>query len=89
MTKLGPSTWIVEGRVDVEDLADEIGVELPEGPYATVGGLFLAIAGRVPDVGDQVETDGVRMTVLKMDRRRIDRLRVELTAPATAQADTG
>lgn len=80
MVKLGPSTWIVEGRVDVEDLAEEIGVELPEGPYATAGGLFLAVAGRVPQVGDQTEVDGVRMTVLRMDRRRIDRLRVELTS---------
>ena len=78
MTKLGPATWIVDGRVDVEDLAAEVGVRLPEGPYATAGGLFLAAAGRVPQVGDHVDIDGVRLTVLRMDRRRIDRLRVEL-----------
>ncbi len=86
MTKLGPSTWIVEGRVPVEDLADEIGVELPEGPYATAGGLFLAVAGRVPQAGDQVELDGLRMTVLRMDRRRIDQMRVELTSPGSDPA---
>ncbi len=76
--RLGPTTWIVDGRVPVEDLADEIGVELPEGPYATVGGLYLAVTGRVPEVGDHADVNGIEMTVLKMDRRRIDRLRVEL-----------
>jgi CBS domain containing-hemolysin-like protein len=69
--------WIADGRVDVEELAETLGTELPEGPYATAGGLFLSIAGDIPAEGDSVEVVGFRMTVLQMDRRRIDRLRIE------------
>ena len=71
--------WIADGRVPVEELAETLGAELPEGPYATAGGLFLSIAGDIPAEGDSVEVAGFRMTVLEMDRRRIDRLRIELT----------
>ncbi len=84
IVRLGPGSWVAEGRVPVEDLAKEIGVELPEGPYATVGGLFLAVTGRVPDVGDRTQVDGVRLTVLKMDRRRIDRIRVDVSSDEAA-----
>jgi CBS domain containing-hemolysin-like protein len=71
--------WITDGRVPVEELAEELGTDLPEGPYATVGGLFLSIAGDIPGEGDTVEIEGYRLTVMGMDRRRIDRLRIEAT----------
>ena len=69
---------MVEGRVAVEDLSDELGCELPEGPYSTVGGLYLWASGEIPAIGDRIEIDGVGFTVLRMDRRRIDRLRVDV-----------
>ncbi|MDR9449939.1 MAG: hemolysin family protein [Acidimicrobiia bacterium] len=71
------NVWIADGRVDVEELAETLGAELPEGPYATAGGLFLSVAGDIPAEGDSIEVAGYRMTVLEMDRRRIDRLRIE------------
>jgi CBS domain containing-hemolysin-like protein len=69
--------WVADGRVPAEELAETLGAELPEGPYATAGGLFLSIAGDIPKEGDWAEVAGYRMTVLAMDRRRIDRLRIE------------
>lgn len=71
------NAWVADGRVPVEELAETLGTELPEGPYATAGGLFLSIAGDIPAEGDSAEVAGYRMTVLEMDRRRIGRLRIE------------
>jgi putative hemolysin len=76
-SKVGEGVWVVEGRVPVEDLSEEMDIDLPEGPYASVGGLYLWAAGRIPEVGDRVEVESIEMTVLRMDRQRIDRLRVE------------
>ena len=75
--RLADRMWIVEGRVPVEELEEELGTGLPEGPYASVAGLYLTAAGRIPEVGDSLDVDGVTFTVLRMDRRRIDRMRVE------------
>jgi CBS domain containing-hemolysin-like protein len=69
--------WVADGRVPVEELAETLGAVFPEGPYATAGGLFLSITGDIPAEGDSVEVGGYRLTVLEMDRRRIDRLRIE------------
>ncbi|MDH4118746.1 MAG: hemolysin family protein, partial [Acidimicrobiia bacterium] len=78
MYRLNDEMWVVEGRVPVEDVAEEIKIELPDGPYTSIGGLFLFESGRIPDAGDHVIVEGVKLTVLRMDRRRIDRLRVEV-----------
>ena len=70
-------TWVADGRLPVEELARVTAASIPEGPYTTVAGLFMALAGRVPDPGDEVVVDRLRLVVLDMDRNRINRLRVE------------
>lgn len=78
IVRIGKRNWIADGRVPVEDLAQEIERPIPEGPYTTVGGLFMAVAGEVPDEGDTVSVDGVELTVLQMDRNRVDRVDISV-----------
>jgi putative hemolysin len=66
---------IVPGSFPVHDLPD-LGVSLPEGPYATVAGLVLERLGRLPEPGETVQVDGWRLEVLAVDRRAITRLRL-------------
>lgn len=79
VVRIGSRNWIADGRVTVEDLSQEIDRPFPDGPYTTVAGLFMALAGQVPEEGDAVEIDGVELTVLQMDRNRVDR--VDVSAP--------
>jgi len=78
VVSLAPRTWMADGRLDIEDVEEVIGLEFPDGPYSTIGGLYLAVAGHIPDEGQFVDVDRVRLTVLQMDRNRIGRLRIEL-----------
>jgi putative hemolysin len=72
----GHEHWMVDGRTDLDEVEEAIGVSLPRGEYATIGGLILDLAGRVPGVGDTVEAVGYRLEVLAMDRNRVDRVSV-------------
>lgn len=74
--------WMTDGRLSIEDLESELGLHLPEGPYATTAGLFLAMAGRIPREGDSITVDGITMTVVTMDRNRIAKIRVERASGA-------
>ena len=69
--------WLADGRIPIEDLEAELTCDLPAGPYATAGGLLMTIAGRIPKEGDVVHCNGLKFTVLQMDRNRVDRIRVE------------
>jgi putative hemolysin len=66
----------VDGLLNIEDFAEQTGVELPEGPYETVAGYILKVLGHLPTVGDEVEASGARLRVTLLDGRRVDRVRV-------------
>jgi putative hemolysin len=71
---------VLAGSFPIHDLGD-LGVELPEGDYATVAGLVLAVLGRIPDrPGDAVRIDGWTATVLAVDHHAITRIRLRRDA---------
>ncbi|MGH9046145.1 MAG: hemolysin family protein [Acidimicrobiales bacterium] len=71
---------VVAGRMPIDDAADLLGTELPEGGWDSVGGLLLDTAGRVPSEGDSVTVDGFRLVAERVQGRRIARVRIEPTA---------
>jgi putative hemolysin len=77
----------VDGKLNLDEIADISGVELPEGPYATVGGFLMAAVGRLPRVGDHVEHDGFRLEVTEVEGRRAARVRV--TPPPVEATEPG
>ena len=68
--------WHIDARLPVDDLSKMIGLDIEEMEADTVGGLLLALAERVPEEGETFELEGRRMTVLKMQGRRVSEVRV-------------
>jgi CBS domain containing-hemolysin-like protein len=83
---LDEQSWSISGLLRADEVADAVGFVMPEGDYETVAGLVLERLGRIPDVGDEIQLDGWRLTVLRMDRRRIAELRLTRTALADQAA---
>jgi len=78
----GDGVWSVPGLLRPDELTEQTGLVVPEeGAYETLGGLVMALLGRVPVVGDVVQVAGVMLRVEAMDGRRVSRVRVsEVTA---------
>lgn len=66
---------LLPGRFPIHDLND-LGVDLPEGDYATVAGLLLSRFGRIPDPGESVDIGGWRLEAVEVNSRAITRLRL-------------
>jgi putative hemolysin len=77
----------VDGLMNLDDFEDETGVELPEGPYETVAGYIMADLGRLPEVGDGVEWQGVRLAVRSLEGRRVSRVLVSTATEEAAPAE--
>ncbi|MCL2709702.1 MAG: hemolysin family protein [Planctomycetaceae bacterium] len=82
ITEVNPDVFDVLGRVRIDDLNEQLNLHLPEEEdYDTVAGFIFSTLGHVPDEGESVdfEHDGqtVRLTVVAVTRRRIERVRVE------------
>ncbi|MFM7777022.1 MAG: transporter associated domain-containing protein, partial [Actinomycetota bacterium] len=57
----------IDGLIALEDLAEQTGVEIPEGPYETLSGYVMHELGRIPEVSDVVEVPGAQIKVLSME----------------------
>jgi putative hemolysin len=67
----------LSGRLNIDDVNEEYRLSLPKDGWDTVGGLVLDLRGGVPEVGDVLTTDRYRITVTRMDGRRIEDVLVE------------
>lgn len=78
---------VVDGLMNLEDFAEECGIELPDGPYETVAGFAVARLGRLPELGDKVTEGGHVIEVTELDGRRIARVKVTPEPPDTQTGD--
>ncbi len=97
---LNDSDWSISGLLRLDEIHTHTGVRLPDSDiYETVSGLMLHKLGRMPSAGDSVVVeaategnlsharDAARLTVLAMDHRRIDRVRLNLENPGPGPRD--
>jgi len=76
--RMGDSRWVVDGRMLTEDLAEELGVSLPEGDWTTVAGMVMGLAGDLPKVGTQLTAGGLKLRVAGITGRRVRRIEITL-----------
>lgn len=69
-------TWVIPGQLRPDEINEVMPADIPESPdYDTVAGFVMRELGRVPAVGDQVRIDTGLLTVERMQRRRVERIR--------------
>jgi magnesium and cobalt exporter, CNNM family len=67
---------LVEGVLREDELFEATGFRLPEGPYETLAGFIMARLGHIPVEGETVDEHGWKFTVVEVQRRRIEQVRV-------------
>ena len=69
-------TTQVDGSLSVEEAREELGIDIPEGPYDTIAGFVLSRLGHIPKEGEQLTVDDQRLTVATMKGPKIELLRL-------------
>ncbi|MEE8422854.1 MAG: hemolysin family protein [Dehalococcoidia bacterium] len=87
----GPGDAIRIGGLDnVDVLGELLGVEVGEGPYKTVAGYIVDRVGSIPGVGDHIDVDGYRLTVVEMDALRVATVEATpLPVPSSRESTAG
>jgi len=79
-----PDVWLVDGRCNLETLESETGISFELDEVDTMGGAVFSIFGRVPTTGESAVYGPWRVTVERMDRRRVVSVRIQKMEPADA-----
>jgi len=86
----GRGRFLFSGKVNVDEIAQRLSVDIERDGFETVGGYLMAHIGRVPAVGERFDFDGLTVEIVDAERRRINRVRIcrkEKPAPAEDAAD--
>ncbi|CAN5632306.1 hemolysin family protein [soil metagenome] len=88
--QLAPNTYRVDAKIDLDELAEALDIELAteEYDFETLGGLVYHLAGEIPVRGSQVEHGGMRLTVDRVHNHRIKKVIVQTVAVESAEDST-
>jgi putative hemolysin len=79
--RVDDATWVVDGKLTIDDANELEGVELPQGDYDTVAGLIYDRLGVIPHPGDRVETEAMALVVDALAGRRVTKVRMTRKEP--------
>ncbi|MCB1045242.1 MAG: HlyC/CorC family transporter [Acidobacteria bacterium] len=80
----GDGSYLLDGRIHVDDFEQLFHVELSNDDVDTIGGHIFTTLGRIPDVGTQIDLAGISVEIVRADDRRIYQLRA---TPAVVDDD--
>jgi CBS domain containing-hemolysin-like protein len=83
--RIDDNTVMVHARLDVEKIEEFFNVEMPDGPYESVGGLVINLLGRLGRTGDRVFASGLEFEVKSAAKRHIKMVKV--TRPVGGEAE--
>ncbi len=89
-TQRQDGSWLLDGMLSIDEFKELFSFsELPnENKYETLGGFVMASLDRIPQVSDQFEWEGLRVEVMDMDGRRVDKVLVTTLSIASNQGGT-
>jgi CBS domain containing-hemolysin-like protein len=91
IVELSDGSVRVNGRVSIDDVNEALDVKLPQDEWDTIGGLLLGLAGQIPEEGQSVRYENLRLTAETVVGRRIKSVLItrEQPEPATTEDAAG
>ena len=81
--KLGKNKFLVNARIEIEEINERLGLDLPKEGYETAGGFLLKQMGRIPQKGETLLHRGIKFTVAKSSSRSIHEIVISLPEKET------
>lgn len=74
--KIDENTIMAHARLDIEKIEEFFDVEMPEGPYESIGGLVIHLLGRLGKTGDRVAVADLEFEVKSASKRHIKMVKI-------------
>ena len=72
--EIGPGEYLVEGSLKLDDLNDRLDLDFESEDYDSIGGLVIGLLDHLPEAGEEVTHEGVRLVVDSVEKNRIDKI---------------
>ncbi len=77
ITKVSETEAIVDARMLIDDVNDELDFNISIEDVDTIGGYICSLMGKIPEVGEEINTeDNINFEILKADAKKIITLKI-------------
>lgn len=80
--------YLFSGRIDLDDVNQITGAQLPKDTSETLGGFIYSQLSKIPSLGEVVEAGGLHLTVEDVSGRRIRKVRAHRIESHPAEMDS-
>ncbi len=70
------NTVIADGIISIDKINELLNIEIPENDFETLGGFIYDLMGRVPQKGEKLEYQQLQMTIERVVKNRIKRVKI-------------
>ena len=75
--KIGKTTWIINGKTDIDEVNEKLNMKLKGKDYDTLSGFILKLTGKIPKENDEIVYNKFKLKVEELEGNRISKIRVE------------
>lgn len=83
--EIAPDEYLVSGSAKLDDLNDRLGLELESEDYDSIGGLVIGLLEHLPEEGEEVSCENIRLVVEHVEKNRIDKIRLFIQQEAESE----
>ena len=77
--KINDKEYLVNPSIHINDFNDYFDTDLEQIKNDSIGGFLIDKLGRIPKLGDSVEADGIKISVVQINRYKLEMLKVEFS----------
>lgn len=77
--KINEKEYLVNPSIHINDFNDYFDTDIEQIKNDSIGGYLIDNLGRIPKLGDAIEVSGIKMSVLQIDRYKLEMLKVEFS----------
>lgn len=85
--RLGKGRFTISARMEIDEVNEVLGWDLPDGEYETLGGFILSLFRRVPRAGEKVRYRDLVFTINEANERAVQEILVQESASASGKED--
>ena len=78
IVQTGPSTYLCDARVSIDDLNEELKITLPHEDYETLGGFVFDLFDKIPVKFEKKEYEGMTFIIQNVEGNKIKSVKIEL-----------
>lgn len=77
--KINDKEYLVNPSIHINDFNDYFDTDLVQIKNDSIGGFLIDKIGRIPKLGDSIEEEGIKITVVQINRYKLEMLKVEFS----------